>query len=161
MCNTFLSNLWFASCPQCATLRKNFNSKMTKMNENGLNMVFKMIKLTSKTVFYYLYRKILPLFTINWPLFFKMGKKYQFFYQKFHLYFSWAMSPMCNNVPNVQHFFGEFRCCTLGYNRCISESEVLRRINMVERSDQREEVERIGWKRLLPVYFLFISGQHN
>ena len=24
------------------------------------------------------------------------------------------MSPMCNNVPNVQHFFGEFRCCTLG-----------------------------------------------
>ena len=21
---------------------------------------------------------------------------------------------MCNNVPNVQHFFGEFRCCTLG-----------------------------------------------
>ena len=29
------------------------------------------------------------------------------------------MFPMCNNVPNVQHFFGELRCCTLEYNRCI------------------------------------------
>ena len=46
----FLSNLCFAPCPLCATLKKIFNSKMTKMNENGLNMVFKMIKLTSKTV---------------------------------------------------------------------------------------------------------------
>ena len=34
------------------------------------------------------------------------------FFKKSH--FSWAMSPMCNNVPNVQHFFGKFRCCTLG-----------------------------------------------
>ena len=34
------------------------------------------------------------------------------FFEKSH--FSWAMSPMYNNVPNVQHFFGEFRCCTLG-----------------------------------------------
>ena len=47
-------------------------------------------------------------------LVFQNGQKSLFFYQKFHLYFSWAMSPMCNNVPNVQHFFGEFRCCTLG-----------------------------------------------
>ena len=102
MCNTFLSNLWFASCPQCATLRKQFNSKMTKMNENGLNMVFKMIKLTSKTVFYYLYRKILPLFTINWLLFFKMGKKGLFFIKNFISIFPGqcpqcaTMSLMCN-----------------------------------------------------------------
>jgi len=48
------------------TLRKNFNSKMTKMNGNGFNVVFKMIKLTSKAVFYHLYQTILPLFTINW-----------------------------------------------------------------------------------------------
>ena len=47
----FLSNLCFATCPLCATLRKNFNSKMTKMNGNRLNIVFKMIKLTSKAVF--------------------------------------------------------------------------------------------------------------
>ena len=114
MCNIFLRNLCFAPCPQCATVRKNFNSKMTKMNGNGLNMVFKMIKLTSKAVFYHLYQNILPLFTINWPLFFKMDKKKPIFYQKLHLYFFRAMSPMCNNVPNVQHFFGEFRCCTLG-----------------------------------------------
>ena len=37
----------------------------------------------SKAVFYHLYQNILPLFTINWPLFFKMNKKR-------------AMSPMCN-----------------------------------------------------------------
>ena len=92
MCNIFLKNLCFASCPQCATVRKNFNSKMTKMNRNELIMVFKMIKLTSKTVSHHLYQNILPLFTKNWPMFFKM----------------------CNNVPNVQHFFGEFRCGTLG-----------------------------------------------
>ena len=27
---------------------------------------------------------------------------------------------MCNNVPNVQHFFGEFRCCTLGATGVLS-----------------------------------------
>ena len=85
MCNIFLRNLCFASCPQCATVRKNFNSKRTKMNGNGLNMVFKMIKLTSKAVFYHLYQNILPLFTINWPLFFKMDTKSLFFDQKFDL----------------------------------------------------------------------------
>ena len=65
MCNIFLRNLCFASCPFCALLRKNFNSKMTKMNGNGSNMVFKVIKLTPKT-FLLLISKILPLFTINW-----------------------------------------------------------------------------------------------
>ena len=30
MCNIFLRILCFAPCPQCATVRKNFNSKMTK-----------------------------------------------------------------------------------------------------------------------------------
>ena len=50
------------------------------------------------------------------------------FYQKIHIYFSWAMSPMCNNVPNVQHFFGEFRCCTLGASSVVdpeSQSEIV------------------------------------
>ena len=50
LCNIFLSNLCFAPCPLCATVKKNFNSKMTKMNGNGLNMVFKVIKLTSKAM---------------------------------------------------------------------------------------------------------------
>ena len=113
MCNIFLSNLCFAPCPLCATVKKKFNSKMTKMNENGLNMVFKVIKLTSKSVFHHLYQNILALFTINWPFFSKWAKK-PIFYQKFHLYFVRAMSSMCNNVPNVQHFFGKFRCCTFG-----------------------------------------------
>ena len=106
----------FVFCPVFPMFnsQKNFNFKMTKMNGNRLTMVFKMIELTSKAVFYHLYQNILPLFTINWPLFFKIDKKSLCFYQKFHLYFFGAMSPMCNNVPNVQHFFGEFRCCTLG-----------------------------------------------
>ena len=81
MCNIvpnvqhFLSNLCFAPCPLCATVKKNFNSKMIKMNGNGLNMVFKVIKLTSEAVFHHLYQNILPLFTLNWPLFFKIGEK--------------------------------------------------------------------------------------
>ena len=95
MCNVFLRNLCFAPCPQCATVRKNFNSKMTKMNGNGLNMVFKMIKLTSKSVFYHWYKNILPLFTINWPLFFKMDKKTYFSSKIWSLFFQ-------GNVPNVQ-----------------------------------------------------------
>ena len=43
MCNIvpnvqhFLSNLCFAPCPFCATVKKNFNSKMTKMNGNGFS----------------------------------------------------------------------------------------------------------------------------
>ena len=96
MCNIFLRNLCFASCPQCATVRKNFNSKMTKMNGNGLNMVFKMIKLTSKAVFYHLYQNILPLLTINWPFFSKWTKKTYFLSKISSIYFFGAMSPMCN-----------------------------------------------------------------
>ena len=80
---------------------------MTKMNGNGLNMVFKMIELISKAVFYHLYQNILPLFTINWPLFLKMDKKAYFLSKISSLLFQ-------GNVPNVQHFFGEFRCRTLG-----------------------------------------------
>ena len=114
MCN-IVPNLqdFFEEFVFCLVSRNNFNSKMTKINRNELNMVFKMIKLTSKTVSHHLYQNILPLFTKRWPMFFKMGKKRPIFYQKFHLYFFRAMSPMCNNVPNVQHFLGEFRCCTL------------------------------------------------
>ena len=102
MCNFFLRNLCFAPCPRCATLRKNFKSKMTKMNRNGLNRVFKMIKLTFKAVVYILYKNILPLFPINWPLFFKMGKKGLFFIKNFISIFPGqcpqcaTMSPMCN-----------------------------------------------------------------
>ena len=83
-------------------------------------MVFKIIKLTSKAVFFHLYQNILSLFTIKWPLFFKIDKKAYVFIKNFISIFSGqcpqcaTMSPMCNNVPNVQHFFGEFRCCTLG-----------------------------------------------
>ena len=113
MCNIvpyvqhLLSNLCFPPCPLCAAVKKNFNSKMTKMNGNGLNMVFKVIKLTSKAVFHHLYQNILALFTINWPLFFKMGKKAYFLPKNSSLFFQ-------GNVPNVQYFFGKFRCCTLG-----------------------------------------------
>merc|ERR1711954_125276 len=107
MCNPPMCNIvpnvqhFFEQCVFClvsqsATVRKNFNSKMTKMNGNGLNMVFKMIKLTSKAVFYHLYQNILPLFTINWPLFFKMDKKKAYFLSKISsLFFQ-------GNVPNVQ-----------------------------------------------------------
>ena len=42
-CATFFEQFVFAPCdgpcPLCATLRKIFNSKMTKMNENGLNFL--------------------------------------------------------------------------------------------------------------------------
>ena len=44
-------------------------------------------------------------------LFFKMDEK-AYFYQKFHLYFFRALFP--NWEHYVQHFFGEFRYCTLG-----------------------------------------------
>ena len=84
----------FAPCPQCATAMKNFNSKMTKMNGNGLNVVFKMIKLTSKTISYHLYQNILPLFTKRWPMFFKMGKKGLFFIKNFISIFS-GQCPQC------------------------------------------------------------------
>ena len=103
MCNIvpnvhhFLSNFCFAPCPFCATVRKNFNSKMTKMNGNGLNMIFKIIKLTSKAVFYCLYQNFLPLFTINWPLFFKMDKKAYFLSKISSLFFQ-------GNVLNVQQY---------------------------------------------------------
>ena len=83
MCNIFLSNLCFAPCPLCATVKKILYSKMTKMNRNELNIVFTVIKLTSKAVFHHLYQNILPLFTINWPVFFKMGKKSLFFAKNF------------------------------------------------------------------------------
>ena len=73
--------------PMCNS-QKNFNSKMTKMNGNRLTMVFKMIELTSKAVFYHLYQNILPLFTINRPLFFKMDKKSLFFIKNFIPIFS-------------------------------------------------------------------------
>ena len=39
-------------CSLCATLRKNFDSKMTKMNKHELNMVHEIIKWTSKAVFH-------------------------------------------------------------------------------------------------------------
>ena len=61
-----------------------------------------MIKLNCETVFYYLFRTILPLFIINWPLFFEMGKKSQFFIKKFISIFPGqcpqcaTMSLMCN-----------------------------------------------------------------
>ena len=64
-------------------------------------MGFKMIKLTSKALFYHLHQHILPLFTIKWPLFFKMDKNL-FFIKKFISIFSGhcslcsTMSPMCN-----------------------------------------------------------------
>ena len=58
------------------------------MNGSALNMVFKVIKLTSLAVFHHLYQNILPLFTINWPLFFKMGKKAHFFTKNFISIFS-------------------------------------------------------------------------
>ena len=65
-------------------------------------MVVKVIKFSSKMGFHHSYQNILALFTINWPMFFKMGQKTPIFYQKIHLYLFRAMSPMCNNVPNVQ-----------------------------------------------------------
>ena len=99
---------------------------MTKMNEYGLNMVFKMIKLTSKAVFYHLYQNILPLFIINWPLLFKMGKKSLFLSKISSIIFLGnvrklcaTMSPMCNTflgslgvahwvVPSWNRNFGYF-----------------------------------------------------
>ena len=94
---------------------------MTKMNENGLNMVFKMIKLTSKAVLYHLYQNIPPLFTINWPLFLKWTKN-AYFLSKISSLFFRAMSSIWNNVPNVQHFFGMLRCCTLGATGVFEDS---------------------------------------
>ena len=34
--------------------------------------------------------------------------------QNLHTNFFRVLSFLCNNVPYVQHFFGEFMCCTLG-----------------------------------------------
>ena len=31
-----------------------------------------------------------------------------------------VLTPMCHNVPNMQHFFGEFRCCLLGATGVIN-----------------------------------------
>ena len=88
-------------------------------------MVFKMIKLTSKAVFYHLYQNILPLFTMYWPLFLKMDKKSLFFIKNFISFVSGqcpqcaTMSPMCNTflgslgvahwvVPSWNRNFGYF-----------------------------------------------------
>ena len=65
----------------------------------------------------------------------------------------------------MKTYLSEVNLANIKESPIISESEVLRRINMVERSDQREEVERIGftfdafpvdiinrkWKKLNPV----------
>ena len=87
------------------------------MNENGLNVVFKMIKLTSKAVFYHLYQNILPLFTINWPLFLEMDKKAYFLSKISSLFFR-------GNVPNVQQcpqcatLFWGVQVLHIGCTRC-------------------------------------------
>ena len=44
----------------------------------------------------------------------------------------------------MKTYLSEVNLANIKESPIISESEVLRRINMVERSDQREEVERIG-----------------
>ena len=124
MCNIFLRNLCFASCPQCATVKEKFNSKMTKMNGNGLNMVFKMIELISKAVFYHLYQNILPLFTINWPLYFKMDKKSLFLSKTSSLFFQ-------GNFLNVQQcpqratLFSGVSVLHIGCTRCIKNQSFL------------------------------------
>ena len=57
----------------------------------------------------------------------------------------------------MKTYLSEVNLANIKESPIISESEVLRRINMVERSDQREEVERIGLKTstsgLLSVHF--------
>ena len=40
------------------------------------------------------------------PLVFQNGQKKPIFPQKFHLLYFRAITQMCNNVPNVQHFLG-------------------------------------------------------
>lgn len=57
----------------------------------------------------------------------------------------------------MKTYISEVNLANIKESPIISESEVLRRINMVERSDQREEVERIGVKLItlgsLPNHF--------
>ena len=55
---------------------------------------------------------------------------------------------------NLETFVSEVNLANIKESPIISECEVLRRINMVERSDQREEVERHGiYTILLECYF--------
>ena len=54
---------------------------------------------------------------------------------------------------HLETFLSEVNLANIKESPIISESEVLRRINMVERSDQREEVERNGMKNFSDFYF--------
>ena len=120
-------------CPQCATffweicvlprvtrvvsLLCNTQEQFQLQNDknerkHGLNIVFEMIKLSSKTVFYYLYRKILPLFTINWPLFFKMDVKSLLFIKNF-------ISIFCGQCPQCATLFWGVKVLHIGCIRCI------------------------------------------
>jgi len=54
------------------------------------------------------YQPLIQLWISNYAQRRKLHNNLLIFYQKFHLLF------FQGNVPNVQHFFGEFRCCTLG-----------------------------------------------
>ena len=98
MCNILLRNLCLAPFAQCATVRKNLNTKMTKMVGNGFNMVFKMIKLTSEAVFHHsknatvIHHKLALVFSNEQKIYF-LSKISSLFLQ-----------------DNVQ----EFKCCTLG-----------------------------------------------
>ena len=101
--------------PMCNS-QKNFNSKMTKMNGNRLTMVnygFQNDRIDLESCFLPLISKHFTVIHHKLALFSKMGKK-AFIIKNFISIFTRAMSSMCNNVTNVQHFFGEFRCCTLG-----------------------------------------------
>ena len=60
---------------------------------------------------------------------------------------------MCNIVPNVQHFFGEFRCCTLGYNRC----NAFRRTKSTELNPRNLDFNRLS----VEVIFTKISADLN
>ena len=51
-------------------------------------------KIELSSCFYHLYQNMLPLFTINWPLFFKVGKKCLFFIKNFISIFS-GQCPQC------------------------------------------------------------------
>ena len=54
---------------------------------------------------------------------------------------------------HLETFLSEVNLANIKESPIISESEVLRRINMVERSDQREEVERNGMNNVSDFYF--------
>ena len=60
---------------------------------------------------------------------------------------------MCNNVLNVQHFFEEFRCCTLGYNRC----NAFRRTKSTELNPRNLDFNRLS----VEVIFTKISADLN